>query len=106
MPILIVEDEKDLASAIAKGLRKKGYAADIVYNGEEALFMVDVNEYDLVILDLNLPKVDGIEVCRHIRISVSPTGILMLTAHSGLDNRIKGLYYGADDYLVKPFHFL
>jgi DNA-binding response OmpR family regulator len=105
MRILIVEDEKDLASAIAKGLRKKGYAADIVYDGEEALFMVDVNDYDLVILDLNLPKVDGIEVCRNIRASGSPTGILMLTARSGLDDRIKGLNYGADDYLVKPFHF-
>jgi len=105
MRILIVEDEKDLASAIAKGLRKKGYAADIVYDGEEALFMVDVNDYDLVILDLNLPKVDGIEVCRNIRASGSPTGILILTARSGLDDRIKGLDYGADDYLVKPFHF-
>ena len=105
MRILIVEDEKDLASAIAKGLRKKGYAADIVYDGEEALFMTDVNDYDLVILDLNLPKVDGIEVCRNIRASGSPTGILMLTARSGLDDRIKGLDYGADDYLVKPFHF-
>ena len=105
MRILIVEDEKDLASAIAKGLRKKSYAADIVYDGEEALFMVDVNDYDLVILDLNLPKVDGIEVCRNIRASDSPTGILMLTARSGLDDRIKGLDYGADDYLIKPFHF-
>lgn len=105
MRILIVEDEKDLASAIAKGLRKKGYAADVVYDGEEALFMTDVNDYDLVILDLNLPKVDGIEVCRNIRASGSPTGILMLTARSGLDDRIKGLDYGADDYLVKPFHF-
>lgn len=105
MRILIVEDEKDLASAIAKGLRKNGYATDIVYDSEEALFMVDVNEYDLVILDLNLPKVDGIEVCRNIRASGSPIGILILTARSGLDDRIKGLDYGADDYLVKPFHF-
>jgi len=105
MRILIVEDEKDLADAIAKGLRRKGYATDVVYDGEEALFMADVNEYDLVILDLNLPRVDGIEVCRSIRSSGSTTGILMLTARSGIDDRIKGLDLGADDYLVKPFHF-
>ena len=105
MRILITEDEKDLANAIAKGLRKQGYAADIAYDGEEALFMVDVNDYDLVILDLNLPKVDGIEVCQKIRALDTPIGILMLTARSGLDDRIKGLEKGADDYLVKPFHF-
>jgi DNA-binding response OmpR family regulator len=105
MRILVIEDEKDLANAIAKGLRKQGYAADIAYDGEEALFMADVNNYDLVVLDLNMPKVDGIEVCRKIRESGIPVGILMLTARSGLDDRIKGLEEGADDYLVKPFHF-
>jgi DNA-binding response OmpR family regulator len=105
MRILIIEDEKDLANAIAKGLRKQGYAADVAYDGEEALFLVDVNDYDLLILDLNLPKVDGIEVCRKVRASGTSIGILMLTARSGLEDRIKGLDYGADDYLVKPFHF-
>jgi DNA-binding response OmpR family regulator len=106
MRILVIEDEKDLANAIAKGLRKQGYAVDVAYDGEEALFMVDVNDYDLLVLDLNLPKVDGVEVCRQVRTSGTSIGILMLTARSGLDDRIKGLDYGADDYLVKPFHFL
>ncbi len=102
---LITEDEKDLAEALARGMRKQGYAADIAYDGEEALVMAEVNDYDLIILDLNLPKIDGVEVCRRIRASGSPTGILMLTARSRLDDRVDGLDKGADDYLVKPFHF-
>ena len=105
MRILVVEDEKDLAEAIAAGLRKQGYAADIVLEGAEALRSFEVNEYDLLILDLNLPKVDGIEVCKKIRAGGSSAGILMLTARSSLDDRVKGLDLGADDYLVKPFHF-
>jgi len=105
MRILITEDEKDLAEALARGLRKQGYAADIAYDGEEALVLAEVNDYDLIILDLNLPKIDGVEVCRRIRASSSPTGILMLTARSTLDDRVNGLDQGADDYLVKPFHF-
>ncbi len=105
MRILVVEDEKDLAVALARGLRQQGYAADVAYDGEEGLVLAEVNDYDLIILDLNLPKVDGMEVCRRIRSSGSPTGILMLTARSGLDDRVCGLEQGADDYLVKPFHF-
>lgn len=105
MRILVIEDEKDLADALARGLRQHGYAADIAYDGEEALVMAEVNDYDLIILDLNLPKVDGVEVCRRIRASGSPVGILMLTARSSLDDRVNGLDQGADDYLVKPFHF-
>ena len=105
MRILITEDEKDLAEALARGMRQQGYAADIAYDGEEALVMAEVNDYDLIILDLNLPKIDGVEVCRRIRASGSPTGILMLTARSGLDDRVDGLDQGADDYMVKPFHF-
>lgn len=105
MRILIVEDEKDLADALAKGLNRQGYAIDVAYDGEEALRLAEVNGYDLLILDLNLPKVDGIEVCRKIRASGSPTGILMLTGRSSPDDRVKGLDQGADDYLVKPFHF-
>lgn len=105
MRILVVEDEKDLADAIAKGLQRQGYAADMACDGEQALVMEEVNDYDLIILDLNLPKVDGIEVCRRVRESGSPVGILMLTARSSLDDRVSGLDQGADDYLVKPFHF-
>jgi DNA-binding response OmpR family regulator len=105
MRILVVEDEKDLAEAIATGLRKQGYAADIALDGEEALRSFEVNEYDLLVLDLNLPKIDGIEVCKKIRAGGSSAGILMLTARSSLDDRVNGLDLGADDYLVKPFHF-
>lgn len=105
MRILITEDEKDLADALARGLRQQGYAADIAFDGEEALAMAEVNNYDLIILDLNLPKIDGVEVCQRIRAAGSPVGILMLTARSSLDDRVNGLDQGADDYLVKPFHF-
>jgi DNA-binding response OmpR family regulator len=105
MRILVVEDEKALAEAIASGLRKQGYAADIALDGEEALCSFEVNEYDLLILDLNLPNVDGLEVCKKIRAGGSSAGILMLTARSGLDDRVNGLDLGADDYVVKPFHF-
>ena len=94
MRILVVEDEKDLAEAIAVGLRKQGYAADIALDGEEALRSFEVNEYDLLVLDLNLPKVDGIEVCKKIRAGGSSTGILMLTARSGVDDRVNGLETG------------
>jgi DNA-binding response OmpR family regulator len=105
MRILVVEDEKELASAISRGLRKQGFAADTAYDGEEALFKVEVNDYDLIVLDLNLPKVNGVEVCQKIRASGSNTGILMLTARAGPDDRTMGLEQGADDYLVKPFYF-
>lgn len=105
MRILVVEDEKDLAEAIALGLQKQGYATDVALDGEEALTIMEINAYDLVVLDLNLPKVDGVEVCRRIRSSGSPVGILMLTARTSLNDRVLGLDQGADDYLVKPFHF-
>jgi DNA-binding response OmpR family regulator len=105
MRILVTEDEKDLADALAKGLERQGYAVDVAYDGEESLRLAEVNDYDLLILDLNLPKVDGMEVCRRLRDSGSSIGILMLTARSGFDSRVDGLDTGADDYLVKPFHF-
>jgi len=105
MRILVVEDEKELADAIARGLTRQGYSVDVAYDGEAALLLAEVNSYDMVVLDLNLPKVDGLEVCRRMRTSGSTTGILMLTARSTLDDRVKGLDTGADDYLIKPFHF-
>jgi len=105
MRILVVEDERDLAGALVRGLLRQGYAAEFAYDGEEALTLAEVNDYDLIILDLNLPKVDGIEVCKRIRASGSPTGILVLTARSRLEDRVNGLDQGADDHLVKPFHF-
>ncbi len=105
MRILVTEDERDLADSLARGLRQQGYAADIAYDGEEALILTEVNHYDLILLDLNLPKIDGIEVCRRVRNSGASTSILMLTARSSLQDRVNGLDHGADDYLVKPFHF-
>jgi len=105
MRILITEDEKDLAESVARGLRQQGYATDIAYDGEEALVLTEVNDYDLIILDLNLPKIDGMEVCRRVRNSGATTSILMLTARTSVGDRVKGLDQGADDYLVKPFHF-
>ncbi|MDY6836120.1 MAG: response regulator transcription factor [Chloroflexota bacterium] len=104
MRLLVVEDEKELADALARGLEQQGYAVDVAYDGEAALELFGVNDYDLVLLDLNLPKIDGVEVCQQIRQSGSSIGILMLTARAGLEDRVKGLDYGADDYLVKPFH--
>jgi len=105
MRILIVEDELDLANALARGLRQKGYAVDIAVNGEEGWELGQINEYDLAILDLNLPKLDGMEVCKRLRSSKPKMLILMLTARSRLEDKIIGLDLGADDYLVKPFHF-
>jgi DNA-binding response OmpR family regulator len=104
--MLVIEDEKDLADAIARGLSLQGYSVDVAYDGLKALELVEINNYDLLILDLNLPGLDGLEVCRRIRANDSRTGILMLTARAGQDDRVTGLDLGADDYLVKPFHFL
>lgn len=105
MRILVIEDERDLADAVARGLQRQGYAVDVAYDGEESLRLAEVNDYDLLVLDVNLPKVDGFEVCRRLREAGSSIGILMLTARIGLDDRVAGLDQGADDYLVKPFHF-
>ncbi len=105
MRILIVEDEGDLANALARGLRQEGYAVDIAADGEKGWELGEIYEYDLVILDLNLPKLDGLEVCQRFRSSKPEMLILMLTARSRLEDRVVGLDIGADDYLVKPFHF-
>lgn len=105
MKILVVEDETSLAEAVAKGLTRQAYSVDIAHDGTQALEFAEVNSYDLLILDLNLPGVDGLEVCRRIRAGDSRVGILMLTARAGQVDRVTGLDLGADDYLVKPFHF-
>jgi DNA-binding response OmpR family regulator len=104
MRLLVVEDEADLADAIAAGLRRAGYAVDVSYDGDDALDKSAVNDYDLVLLDLNLPGTDGVEVCRAIRARPGPR-ILMLTARDRIEDRVEGLDLGADDYLVKPFEF-
>ncbi len=105
MRILVVEDEKDLADALQRGLSQQGYSVDVACDGEAALAELEVNSYDLVVLDLNLPRVDGLTVCERIRAADTTTGVLMLTARSGFSSRVQGLDLGADDYLVKPFHF-
>lgn len=105
MRILVIEDEKDLANAIARGLSQQAYSVDIAYDGLNGLELTEINSYDLLILDLNLPELEGLEVCRRIRANETRTGILMLTARAGQDDRVTGLNLGADDYLVKPFHF-
>lgn len=105
MRILLVEDEKILSGYIAKGLQNSGYAVDAVYDGEEALYEYEVNDYDLMVLDLNLPKKDGLDVLREIRQKDADIKILILSARSAVDDRIIGLDEGANDYLVKPFDF-
>src|SRR5438067_4986532 len=106
--VLVVEDETDLADAVATGLRREGYAVDVANGGEEALEKLGYTEYDLICLDLTLPRIDGIEVCRRIRSGdTASTGarVLMLTARDGVTDRVAGLDEGADDYLVKPYAF-
>ena len=105
MRLLVIEDEPDLAEGLVRGLRQQGYAVDVAYDGLQGWELAITNEYDLLILDLNLPEMDGLEVCRRVRASRPALLILMLTARSGPDERVAGLDLGADDYLVKPFHF-
>jgi len=105
MRILIIEDEIDLANVLAQGLRREGYAVDIAFDGEQGCQSATINDYDLLILDLNLPGMDGLEVCRRLRASHPHLLILMLTARSRLADKVTGLDFGADDYLVKPFDF-
>ena len=105
MRLLIVEDELDFAQALARGLRQQGYAIDVALDGVQGWELAEVNEYDLLILDLNLPEMDGLEVCRRLQASRPSLLILMLTARDRPEERVRGLDSGADDYLVKPFHF-
>jgi two-component system, OmpR family, response regulator len=105
MRLLLVEDDPKLSRAISRGLRAEGYAVDSAADGDEALLRAGVSDYDAVILDLMLPARDGFEVCRGIRERGSWVPILMLTARGGIDDRIRGLDAGADDYLPKPFDF-
>jgi len=105
MRLLIAEDDAKLAAALARGLRGEGYAVDVAADGDEALFQSRVYDYDAVVLDVMLPGRDGISVCRTLREEKRWSPVLMLTARDGVDDRIRGLDVGADDYLVKPFDF-
>ena len=105
MRILVVEDEKNLNDIIVKKLKLEKYGVDSCFDGKEALDYIFSTDYDAVILDIMLPKLDGFEVLKKIRSQEIKTPVLLLTARDGIDDRVKGLDYGADDYLVKPFAF-
>jgi DNA-binding response OmpR family regulator len=104
MRLLLIEDEDDIARPLMKALRKQGYAVDVAYDGEQGYELAQVNDYDLLVLDIGLPGLDGLEVCRRLRASKPHLLILMLTARSAPGDRVTGLDMGADDYLGKPFH--
>jgi len=105
MKILLAEDEVDLNNVVTRYLKKNGYSVDSVLDGEEALDYLEYGEYDLVILDIMMPKVDGFEVIKKLRDKGNHTSVLMLTARDSADDKVKGLDLGADDYIVKPFDF-
>jgi DNA-binding response OmpR family regulator len=105
MKILVVEDEHKIANSIKKGLMQENYAVDAVYDGSSGFDMASEGNYDVVILDLMLPDMDGIEMCRKLRQNAIHTPVLMLTARGQVEDKVDGLNSGADDYLVKPFAF-
>ena len=106
MRILIIEDEKRLADSIKKGLKQESYAVDVSYDGNDGFGMAVIQDYDLIILDLMLPGMDGMEICRKLRNEEKiKSSILMLTARGQIKDRVEGLNCGADDYLTKPFAF-
>jgi len=103
MRILLVEDERKISAYVKRGLEEQGYAVDTAYTGQEALDWAASIEFDLIILDILLPELDGLSVRRELRKKGSRVPILMLTARDSIDDRVAGLDAGADDYLVKPF---
>jgi DNA-binding response OmpR family regulator len=103
--VLVVEDEPLLAAAIVEWLRDEAHAVDVAYDGAAALMRLELNEYDVLVLDRDLPLVHGDDVCRRLVESGSPTRVLMLTAAAAITDRVDGLVLGADDYLTKPFAF-
>ncbi len=105
MRVLIVEDEQRLSSVIKKGLTEDGFAVDVAFNGEDGLYLAETETYDAIVLDIMLPKIDGLEVCRHLRSQSIRTPILMLTAKTTIEDKVAGLDNGADDYMTKPFAF-
>jgi two-component system, OmpR family, response regulator len=105
MRVLIVEDQVKMAGLIRRGMRGEGIAADVTARGEDALWMAEATAYDAIVLDIMLPGIDGLEVCRRLRAAGVWTPILLLTARDGIRDRVAGLDGGADDYLTKPFAF-
>jgi two-component system OmpR family response regulator len=105
MRVLLVEDEPKMARAVRRGLEREGYATDVVASGQDALHNATESDYDVIVLDVIIPDLDGFEVCRQLRSRSVWTPVLMLTARDAVEDRIRGLDVGADDYLVKPFSF-
>jgi two-component system OmpR family response regulator len=105
MRVLVVEDEVKIARAIRRGLEHEGYATDVAFTGLEAIHMATEHDYDAVVLDVKIPAPDGFAVCRQMRARNRWAPVLMLTARDSVDDRIRGLDAGADDYLIKPFAF-
>jgi len=105
MRILVVEDEKKIADFIKRGLKEEGYAVDVAYDGEQGHFLATTQGYDLIVLDLMLPKIDGINLCRKLREEKITIPVLILTAKDTVKDKVRGLDSGANDYLTKPFAF-
>ncbi len=106
MRILLVEDDVNLAQFIRKGLKEEHYAVDVAADGEEGLALAENNEYDLLILDITLPKLDGLTLCRHVRAKGNVTPVLLLTARNTVEDKVTGFDTGADQFLPKPFAFV
>ena len=105
MRILVVEDDVKIAAFISQGLKEESYSVDVTHHGDEAIYLAQVNSYDIILLDLMLPGSNGLEVCKRLREKELQTPIIMLTARNRLEDKIDGLDSGADDYLTKPFAF-
>ena len=106
MKLLIVEDEVLLSRSLSKGLRRLGYAMDCAFDGEEALELLEINAYDLMVLDINIPKINGLDVLKKIREAGSRLPVIILSAKNTVFDKVKGLDCGSNDYLTKPFDFL
>lgn len=105
MRVLVIEDEKKVADFISNGLAEEGYAVDVAHDGDQGYFLATTNEYDAILLDIMLPKMDGFTLCTKLRAEENHTPILMLTAKDAIKDKVRGLDAGADDYLTKPFAF-
>jgi len=105
MRILVIEDEKHIADFVKQGLKEDGYSVDVAYDGEKGYFLAETEEYDAIVLDLMIPKIDGVTLCKKLRQDKISTPILMLTAKDSVNDKVAGLDSGAEDYLTKPFAF-
>jgi len=105
MKILLVEDDEKISSFLQKGLKEEGYTVDCSFDGEEALYLIEQNRYELILLDIMIPSLNGMQVCKKVREQSIDTPIIMLTAKDSIDDKVTGLNEGANDYITKPFSF-